>query len=397
MTGDGTADVAVTGLGLVTPGGIGVPGAWDAVCRGLPTARHDPELACSVRDFDGDGLLGRRLARRLDRVAQFAVVAAREAVTMAGLAGRGWDARRVAVLFGASGSSFQGLTDAYPKLLAGRTATISPLLLPRSLPNAPAAEVALDLGARGPAFATSAGCASAPLAVGIARDLLRSGALDVIVAGAAESLLHPLTTAGFARLGVVTRSAARPFDAARDGFVPAEGAGVLVLERAGYARARRAQVLAWLAGHGAAGEAHHPTAPHPDGTGAEHAVRAALAAAGREPRAVEHVNAHGAATRGGDSAEAVALARLLPHRPPVTATKGTLGHAGAGSGAIETVVTALSLRDQLIPPTAGLTRPDPAFSLDVVTGAPWRRTLRTAVSVSTALGGQNAALLLLAA
>ncbi|MFI7275260.1 beta-ketoacyl-[acyl-carrier-protein] synthase family protein [Streptomyces sp. NPDC049879] len=400
----GPGAVAVTGVGLVTPGGTGVAGAWDAVCRGLPTARRDPELAgqpvdltCAVPDFDGDALLGRRLARRMDRVAQFAVVAAREAVAMAGLGGRTWPGERIAVLFGAGGSSFEGLTDAYPKLLSGRARAISPMTLPRSLPSAPAAEVALDLGVSGPGFATSAGCASAPVAVGVGRDLLRSGTVDVVVAGGAESLRHPLAAAGFAQLGVVSRTAARPFAADRDGFVPAEGAGVLVLESGAHACARGAEVLAWLGGYGAAGDGHHVAAPHPDGVGAERALRAALAAGGTEPCAVGHVNAHGAATRLNDRAEARALARLLPHRPPVTATKGALGHAGAGSGAIEAVVTVLSLRDQLIPPTAGLTGPDPEFTLDVVTGAPRRAALRTAVSVSTALGGQNAALLLLAA
>ncbi|GAB2889878.1 beta-ketoacyl-[acyl-carrier-protein] synthase family protein [Streptomyces mayteni] len=400
-------EIAVTGIGLVTPGGVGVRASWRAVRDGAATATRDPALAglpvdisCAVPGFDGDALLGRRLARRLDPVTQLGLVAAREALAMAGLPAGGWDPARVGVLVGAGGSSLAGVTEAHRRLLACRAETISPTALPRSLPSACATEIAHDLGVTGPAFATVAGCASGLLAARVARDLLRSGDLDVAVVGGAESLRHPLTVAGFAQLGTLSRragepaAACRPFDADRAGLVVAEGAGVLVLERPGYARARRAPVLAWLAGCGAAGENHHPTTPHPEGAGGERATRAALADAGWHPADVGHVNAHGAATVANDATEARWLARTLPHRPPVTATKGALGHAGAGSGAIEAATTVLALRERLIPPTANLDRLDPDFDLDVVAKAPRPAPDSPgALTVSSAFGGQNAALL----
>lgn len=403
--------MVVTGLGLVTPGGIGVEAGWRAALAGVSTAARDPLLAglrvdisCRVPDFDPDALLGRRLARRMDRNTQLSVVAAREAVAMAGLSERDWDPARVGVVIGTGGSSVDGLIDICDKLAAGRPETVPPMALPRSLPSAGAAEVALDLGAAGPNFATSAGCASGLTAIGVARDLLRSGALDIVVAGGSESLRHPLTVTAFAQLGILStrscdpREAARPFGAGRDGFVVSEGAGILVLERAAHARARRAPVLAWTSGYGAAGDAHHIAAVHPEGRGAERAVRAALADARWLPEDVEHVNAHGAATPSNDAAEASWLARVLPHRPPVTATKAALGHAGAGSGGIEAVLSVLTLARRTIPPTANLTEPDPAFAdgIDLVAKVPRPGAARTALCVSTALGGQNSALALTA-
>lgn len=405
------AGVVVTGLGLVTPGGIGVEASWRTALAGVSTAARDPRLtglradiSCQVPEFDADALLGRRLARRMDRGTQLSVVAAREAVAMAGLTGGDWDPVRVGVVIGSGGSSVDGLLDICTKMAAGRPETVPPMTLPRSLPSASAAEVALDLGAAGPNFATSAGCASGLTAIGVARDLLRSGALDIVVAGGTECLCHPVTVTAFAQLGILSarpgdpREAARPFGIDRDGFVVAEGAGILVLERATHARARRAPVLAWAAGYGAAGDAHHIAAVHPEGRGAERAVRVALADARWRPEDVEHVNAHGAATQAGDAAEASWLARLLPHRPPVTATKATLGHAGAGSGGVEAVLSVLALSRGVVPPTANLTEADPALAdgIDLVTKAPRSGVLRTALCVSTALGGQNSALALLA-
>ncbi|WP_327269563.1 beta-ketoacyl-[acyl-carrier-protein] synthase family protein [Streptomyces sp. NBC_01218] len=405
------AGVVVTGLGLVTPGGIGVEAGWRAALAGVSTAARDPRLAglrvdisCRVPEFDADALLGRRLARRMDRGTQLGVVAAREAFAMAGLADGDWDPARVGVVMGSGGSSVDGLLDICDRLAAGRPESVPPMALPRSLPSAGATEVALDLGAAGPNFATSAGCASGLTAIGVARDLLRSGALDIVVAGGAESLCHPLTVTAFAQLGVLSTrpgdpcDAARPFGRDRDGFVVAEGAGILVLERAAYARARRAPVLAHAAGYGAGSDAHHVAAVHPEGRGAERAVRAALADARWRPEDVEHVNAHGAATRANDAAEASWLARVLPHRPPVTATKATLGHAGAGSGGIEAALSVLTLSRRTIPPTANHTEPDTALAggIDLVTRAPRAGGRRTALCVSTALGGQNSALALLA-
>lgn len=397
--------VAVTGVGLVSAGGVGAEPTWGAVCaavgraeRALELADEPVDLVCRVGGFDADALLGRRLARRMDRPAQLGVVAAREAVEVSGLAPGGVAAHRFGVVMGAGGTGVADVADAHERWRAGRAATISPLGLARSLPSACAAEIALDRGAAGPGFATSAGCASGLIAVGTAMELLRSGAVDVMLAGGADCLLHPVTLAALGQMGVLARRAARPdaavrpFDVARDGFVASEGAGVLVLETAAHARARGARVLAWLAGYGAAGDAHHIAAVHPEGRGGEQAARTALADAGWAARDVEHVNAHGSATEAGDRAEARWLTRLLPHRPPVTAAKAVLGYAGAASGATEAALTVLTVARRLVPPTANHEQQEPGMDLDVVTGGPRGVRLRKALCVSTAPGGQNSVL-----
>ncbi|MFF7245854.1 beta-ketoacyl-[acyl-carrier-protein] synthase family protein [Embleya sp. NPDC008237] len=399
-------EVAVTGLGLVTAGGIGVEATWRTLCAGVSTARRDPILAglpvdvcCAVPGFDGDAHLGRRLSRRMDRPAQMTVVAAREALADAALDRRTWDPTRVGVIIGSGGPSMESLTEAMAKLAADRATSISPAALPRSLPNTPGTEVALDLGAQGTNFAPAAGCASGATALGIARDLVRAGTLDIAFAGGTDTMCNRITAAAFAQLGALsTRSgdpdqACRPFDADRDGFVLGEGIGILVLERLEHARARRARIRALLSGYGSANDAYHVTAPHPDGRGARLATLAALADAGWSPGDVDHINAHGTGTVLNDAAEARFLAATFDRCPPVTAVKSILGHAGGAGGAIEAAVTVLTLEQGSIPPTANHHRTDPDMDLDVVAKAPRRPTrLHTAISTSVAFGGQNAVL-----
>ncbi|MFC5719626.1 beta-ketoacyl-[acyl-carrier-protein] synthase family protein [Streptomyces gamaensis] len=397
--------MAVTGLGMVTPAGTGTGATWAGVCEGVPRAATDPVLrglpvdfSCAVPEWDGDRALGRRLARRLDRAAQMAVVAAREAVADAGLGAELWDPVRVAVVIGSGSASFENLTPLYERLFAGQPELVSPIVLPRSLPNSGAVEVALDLGARGPAFAPAAACATGAVAVGLGLHLLRADACDIVLAGGTESGRVPAVAASFAQMGALSRrtrdpgGASRPFDADRDGFVLGEGCGVLVLERLEHARARRAPVRALLAGYGLATEAYHVTAPHPEGRGLRQALEAALADAGWEPGDVDHVNAHGTATRLNDLTEARALAAVLPQVPPTTAAKGVLGHCLGAAGAIEAGLTVLALHHQSVPPTANLDRLDPDIDLDVVTKSCRALRMRTAVSDSVAFGGHNAVL-----
>ncbi|MFI1258708.1 beta-ketoacyl-[acyl-carrier-protein] synthase family protein [Streptomyces netropsis] len=401
----GAGEVAVTGVGLVTPGGIGADATWRSMCEGVGTAAADKDLtglpvpfSCAVTDFDAEPLLGRRRTRRMDIITQMAVIAAREAADASGLGPDHWDPARVGVILGSSSSSFETITVGYERLLSDQVALIPPLGLPRSLTGTSAAEVAIDLKVTGPNFVTAAGCASGAVALGVARQLLLAGALDVVVSGGAETMRHRLAAACFAQMGALSRrngepaAACRPFDAGRDGFVLGEGAGILVLERAEFARARRAPVLAYLSGHGAACDAYHLVSPHPDGLGAEQALREALHEAAWDPADVDHVNAHGTGTVLNDAIEARYLSGVLPHRPPVTAPKSVLGHAGGAAAAIEAALAVLSLREQAIPPTANLDRLDDAMDLDVVTKAPRPAVLRTAMSVSAAFGGQNAAL-----
>ncbi|MFG3497740.1 beta-ketoacyl-[acyl-carrier-protein] synthase family protein [Streptomyces sp. NPDC047928] len=400
-------DVVVTGLGMVSPAGIGVDAAWQGLCAGVSTARTDPELdgmpvdfSCAVEGFDARAVLPRR-ASRIGRFVQFGVAAAREAVRGAGLDPGTWDADRVGVVIGVGASATEAWLDQAEKVSTGRPETVSPLTLLRSIPNMASGEIALALTARGPNLVTSTACASGATAIGVARDLVRSGACDIVVTGGTEApRASALTALCFAQLTALSTrrldpaGASRPFDADRDGFVLGEGAGVLVLERAEHARARSAAPLAVLAGYGASCDAYHATAPSPDGAGTVAAMRAALTDAGLGPADIGHVNAHGTGTRLNDLAEARALRTVFAHDPPVTAPKSVIGHAIGGAGAMEAVMSVLSLRHGLIPPTANYERPDPDIDLDVVSKVPRRVPgLRAVMSNSCGFGGHNAALL----
>ncbi|WP_327303998.1 beta-ketoacyl-[acyl-carrier-protein] synthase family protein [Streptomyces sp. NBC_01298] len=397
--------VAVTGLGMVTPAGVGVGATWDRLCGGVPTATHDPSMdglpvtiSCRVADADLEPALAAGLAWRTDRFIRFAHAAAKEAVADAGLDSALWDGSRVAVVIGTGGSSHDTTIKACQILEKGRLLALSPTVLPRSLPNMAAGEVGTMLGALGPTLGVTTACASGASAIGIASMLIRSGACDIAVAGGSDSGCNRLGSALFWRMGALSTrmhdpaGASRPFDADRDGFVLSEGAGVLVLERSEHARARRAREYARLTGYGFSGDAHNPTVPHPAGDGAVRAMHAALDGAGLAPRDVGHVNAHGSATPMNDIAEATALRRVFDTPPPVTAAKGVLGHLLGGSGAVEAVCSVLSLHHQLIPPTANLDRMDPEIDLDVVTKVPRPARLETVLSNSFGFGGQNAAL-----
>ncbi|MDQ0810402.1 3-oxoacyl-[acyl-carrier-protein] synthase II [Streptomyces sp. B3I7] len=408
MTAGTTAPVAVTGLGLLTPAGDGTDATWDGVRRGLGTAAHDPALHGLPVDFScrvplSSEELGRRIGRaawRMARNSGLAVLAAREAVLDAGLDPGSWDGDRVAVVLGCGlGADAEREAQAVRLRESGPEA-VSALTSALVLSNMASGEVSIDLGARGPVLAPNTACASGGSALAVARDLLAAGRCDIAVAGATEAAVTPLVCAGFWRAGALSRrtgtpvGASRPFAADRDGFVLAEGAGVLVLERTGDAAARGARVRALLVGCGSTADAHHPTAPAPGARGAEAALRTALSDAGLAPHDVDHVNAHGTSTPLGDAGEAALIARVLPHRPSVTAPKGVLGHGLGAAGAIEAALTVLTLQHRTVPPIANLGAPAPEFGLDCVSKEPRRQDVRVAVSHSFGFGGHNVVLAL---
>ncbi|WP_433544134.1 beta-ketoacyl-[acyl-carrier-protein] synthase family protein (plasmid) [Streptomyces sp. CA-294286] len=410
--------VAITGLGLVTPAGVGVPASWAAICGGRGTALREQDdtpgpgpqdsgkrpayVTCRVPGFDADALLGAQRARRLERFSQFALVAAAEALADAGLDAEDWDGTRVGVVLGTAFGGVHAYTAAQQTVDRVGAYAVSPLMLPLFLPNMVAGQAALAFRATGPCLTVSTACASGATALGTARDLLLAGRCDVVVAGGTDASLTPAVLAGFGRLGALAdpdggepAAASRPFDTARDGFVTAEGAGVLILERETHARSRGARVHARLAGYGATADAHHPVAPHPRGAGLEAAVRGALADAGLCASAVDHVNAHATGTPRGDAVEADVLQRLFPHRPPVTSVKGVTGHTLGAAGAIEAVCSVLSVARATLPPTANLAATDPGNGLDIVRRAV-RREVATVLTTSVGFGGQNAALVVTA-
>ena len=402
--------VAVTGLGLVTPAGIGVEATWRRVLSGRPTAAVDPVLAglpvdfsCRVPGFDPGAHAKTTGGARLDRFAQFALAAAGEAIGDARLDPAAWDGARVGVVVGSAAGGVGTLETQYGRMLGPDHALPSPLLLPMFLPNMAAGALANEFGARGPCLHVSTACASGATALGTALGLLRTDACDLVLAGGAEAMITRLCAAGFAKLGALSRGrsgppgASRPFDAGRDGFVLGEGAGIFVLERAADARSRGVRPLAILAGYGASADAYHPVAPDPAGTGAEAAIRSALADAGAAPDDVEHVNAHGTSTPAGDRIEATTLRRVLDGRPSVTSVKGVTGHTLGAAGAIEAAITVLTLARGEVPPTANLTEPGEGIDIDLVSGTPRTQSPRFALSESFGFGGQNAVLAFAAA
>jgi 3-oxoacyl-[acyl-carrier-protein] synthase II len=400
--------IAVTGLGMVTPGGVGADATWQAVCAGRGTAARDSVLDGLPVDFScripaSDDELDQRIGRkswRMGRPAKLAVLAAREAVHDAGLDPATWDTTRVATVIGCGMGGTEKWEEQAMRLEQSGPDRVSSLAIPMIIPNLAAGEVAIDLHAQGPSLGTSTACASGATAIAVARDLLASGACDIAVAGGTEAAVARLATVSFHRMGALSQrthapgEASRPFAADRDGFVMAEGAGVLILERAADCAARGARPRALLAGCGSTCDAHHPTAPPADAHGAERALLTALREADLSPHDVDHVNAHGTSTRLNDIGEASLIARVLPHRPPVTAPKGVLGHTLGAAGAIEAALTVLTLQHRRIPPIANLQAPAPEFDIDCVTKQPRRHGVRTAVSHSFGFGGHNVVLAL---
>ncbi|MBW3605456.1 MAG: beta-ketoacyl-ACP synthase II [Actinobacteria bacterium] len=406
-----TTDIAITGLGLVTPAGIGVDASWQGVLSGRSAGAKDPNLegipidiSCRVADFDGTEQLGRKAARRLDRFVQLGLVAAREAIADSGLDPQTWDGARVGAVMGCGMGGAGTWETQHTTLLEKGPERVSPLLIPMLIPNMVAGHIAIEFNANGPNLVTATACTSGATAIGVARDLLRTGACDVVITGGTEAGLTPLSIAAFGQMHALSgrvddpAAASRPFDADRDGFVAAEAGGVLILERADDAAARGATVRARLLGYGASADAYHITAPDPDGVGVGLAITAALDSAGITPRDVDHINAHGTSTPLNDAAEGRVINRIFDgDTPPVTSTKGVTGHSLGAAGAIEAAFAVLTIQHGRIPPTANLDKQDPEIDLDVVSGAPRDATVDVVMSNSFGFGGQNGVLVLASA
>jgi 3-oxoacyl-[acyl-carrier-protein] synthase II len=360
------------------------------------TARIAARLAVDPTD-----VLDRVEARRLDRVQQAAIVAAREAWADAGRPEL--DPERLSVVVGSGIGGALTLLGQYDNLLARGPRKVSPLTVPMLMPNGPAAAVGLELGAHGRLHSPVSACASGAEAIALGLDLIRLGRADIVVAGGSEACVHPLPMAGFAQMRALsTRNdepdqASRPFDKNRDGFVLGEGAGIVVLERAEHARARGAKTYAVLAGAGVTSDGYHITAPDPDGTQAARAIRSALADAGLSAADIGHVNAHATSTPVGDVAEAQAIHAALGQHAVVTSTKSMTGHLLGAAGAVESIAVILAIRDGLIPATRNLDNPDDEVSLDLVRGEPRKVRLNAALNDSFGFGGHNVALAFTAA
>ena len=404
-------DVVVTGLGATTPVGGDVSSTWDALLAGRSGARRlDADWAADLpvqiaapAAVEPAEVLDRVEARTLDRAQQFALVAAREAWTDAGFGDTNTvEPERLGVAVASGIGCVLTLLSQYDVLRERGPRRVSPHTVPMLMPNGPAATVGLELTARAGVHAPVSACASGAEAIALALDMLRAGRADVVVAGGTEAAIHPLPIAGFASMRALStregdpQEASRPYDKARDGFVLGEGAAVLVLETAEHARARGAKVYAALAGAGMSADAYHVAAPEPTGAGAARALSLAMRDAGLSPADIAHVNAHATSTPLGDVAEASALRTALGDAAAqvcVTANKSCTGHLLGAAGALEAVVTVLSLANRLVPATRNLDDPDDDVALDVVRMSPRQLPAgAAALSNSFGFGGHNVTL-----
>ncbi len=401
-------DVVVTGLGATTPLGGDVASTWDALLAGRSgvstidmdwVERFDlPVRIAAQLAVEPTEVLPRVEARRLDRSEQVAMIAARQAWADAGHGDDSVELERLAVIVGTGIGGAMTLLNQDDLLEEHGLRKVSPLTIPMLMPNGPAAHVGLEFKARAGVHAPVSACASGAEALAWAWRMIRTGEADVVVAGGAEACICAIPVAGFSQARTMStrndapEQASRPFDTGRDGFVLGEGAGIMVLERADFAAARGAKVYGRLAGIGTSSDGYHITAPDPEGTGQARAMAAALRTAGLSGSDIGHVNCHATSTPVGDVAETVAVRKAIGDHPVLTAPKGALGHMLGAAGAVEAIITVLSLRDGIVPQTLNLDNLDPAVELDVVAGEPRKVKLDAAINDSFGFGGHNVAL-----
>ena len=397
---DTSRRVVITGIGAVTPLAVGARPTFDRWVEGK-SGIEDGVARCD--EFDPTDFLSKKEARRADRFTQLAIGAAEEAVSQAGLNnGSDVDPERVACIVATGVGGIGTIEQNHGTLQEKGEKAVSALAIPMLMPNAGAGTLALRYGLKGPSHTVASACAAGADAISAAARLIRCGEADVVVTGGSEAALTPLAQAAFGNMGATSPSGiSRPFDARRDGFVMGEGAGVLVLEDASVAEERGREVLGELLGYGASSDAHHITAPEPEGAGAARAIRSALEDAGIEPGDVDYVNAHGTSTPLNDRAETLAIKKALGDAAagtPVSSTKSVIGHLLGAAGAVEAIVTLLALREGVAPPTVGWEEQDEDMDLDYV---PESRPLENAdgdgaVGLSNAFGfgGHNAVLCL---
>jgi 3-oxoacyl-[acyl-carrier-protein] synthase II len=399
--------IVVTGIGATTPLGGDAQSTWKALLAGesgISTMEQDwvsryelPVTFAGQAKVRASEILTLQETKRLDPSSQFALIAAREAWADAGITD--FDPERLSVEFATGIGGVWTLLDAYDTLIEKGPRRVLPMTVPMLMPNGPAAAIGMDISARGGVRTSVSACASGTEAIANAITRLRSGEIDIVVAGGCEAAMHPLTIAAFASMHALSRRndeptrASRPYDVNRDGFVMGEGAGALVLETEEHALARGAKIYAELAGGYVTSDAHHITAPDPEGTAAARAVIGALKMANAEVADVNHINAHATSTPVGDIAEYTALKRVFGDHLksiPLSATKSSTGHLLGGAGAIEAIFTVLAVHEKTAPPTLNLDDPDPAIELDVVTSPRALGNNILAISNSFGFGGHNA-------
>jgi 3-oxoacyl-[acyl-carrier-protein] synthase II len=407
----GRRRVVVTGIGLVSPVGIGTEATWSSVLAGraglapitlFDPSRHTVRFAGEVKGFDPVQWLDRKEIKKCGRFIQFAIAATSMAMAQSGLQVSAANATRVGVTIGSGIGGFEVIEREHSTLIERGPDRVSPFFILSAIVNLAAGQVSVRIGAKGPSSAVATACTTGAHSIGDAFRLIQGGYADAMVCGGTEACITPLAVAGFASMRALsTRNdepwrASRPWDVDRDGFVIGEGAGILVLEELDQAHERGATVLAELIGYGMSSDAHHPTAPPDDGDGVRRVMEIALEDARLSANDVQYLNAHATSTPLGDRAEAAAIGRVFGERPSqlaVSSTKSMTGHLLGGAGAFEAGLTVLALRDQIAPPTTNLDRQDEDIHLNLVPNQPQQLAIRNAMTNSFGFGGTNASLI----
>ena len=404
--------VVITGMGALTPLGIGVDKFWKGLLEGKSgidrVTLFDPEafptqIAGEVKDFNPTDFLDRKEARRMDRFTQFGVAGAKLAIQDADLNLEQEDLDRIAVVIG-SGIGGMHTFEEQTKVMVNKGPNrVSPFFVPMMIANMAAGQIAISFGLRGPNITTVSACASSANAVGEAFEILKRGAADVAVTGGTEASVTSLGFAGFCAMKAMStrndepQKASSPFDSGRDGFVMGEGAGILVLETLEHAQARGARIYAEVIGYGSTADAYHITAPDPVGKGAAKAMAVAIKHAGLAPEEVDYVNAHGTSTPLGDQGETMAIKTVFGEHAKdllVSSTKSMTGHLLGAAGGIETIVCALAIKDGIVPPTINYENPDPECDLNYVPNQAIKKPINVAMTNSFGFGGHNTTVVL---
>ncbi len=404
--------VVITGMGTFNPLGNDVRSTWQQVINGqsgiapitsFDTAEYKTQFAGEVKAFDADAHFGRKEARRLSRVSQFALAAAEQAISDSGLIVNDTNRDQIGVIIGSGMGSMEPTISSTLTLAAQGPRRVTPFFVPMMLADTPAATVSITYGLCGPNMSVATACATGNNALGEAAVTIQRGAADVMLAGGSEACILPLAFAGFSIMGALStrndapEEASRPFDKERDGFVVGEGAAILVLEALEHAVARQAPIYGEFLGYGSSSDAYHISQPREDGAGAAKAMVAAMRDAGVEPEKIDYINAHGTSTDLNDRAETLAIkiaAGSLAHEIPVSSTKSMHGHLLGAAGALEAIICLKSMQENTLPPTINQQSPDPDCDLDYVPNSARPAELNIVMSNGFGLGGHNATIIL---
>ena len=404
--------VVVTGLGCMSPVGNNVTDTWQALLAGksgaapitaFDASAHKTRFAAEVKDFDPAALFGTRDARKMDRFTQLATAATLEALAQSGLVIDESNRDRVGILIGSGIGGILTLVEQYEVMRQRGPDRVSPFLIPMMISDGAAGNIAIRVGARGTNMSLATACASGTNALGEAAEMIRRGAVDVMIAGSSEAAISAIAMAGMNAMTALStlnedpQKASRPFDKNRDGFVMAEGAGILILESLEYAQARGANILCEFTGYGTTDDAHHISAPAEDGAGAANSMRLALKDAGLGLEDIDYINAHGTSTPMNDKSETNAIKAVFgeqAYKIPVSSTKSMTGHLLGASGSLEAVVSVMTILNNILPPTINYETPDPICDLDYIPNQPRKAEPRHVMSNSFGFGGHNATLIL---